>query len=179
MTVAVVADADRRQSGARERRNGVRSSVPGPRTTPNAALAAELPRTRRARAARRLPEAPLDYAFVSHACHSTIVTNLCQPPFWGNNDFSSSCPKSASFIGKAELVVPHSTTLRVASTLPTCRQVLECARASAALPLAHGHLYANTYTSFTIFQADATASKHFVSKPTWIRSVRHLKNGAT
>jgi hypothetical protein len=76
---------------------------------------------------------------------------------------SSSYPKSASFIGKAEL--PHSETLRVASALPACRQVLECARASAALPLAHTHLYANTYTSFTIFQADATASQYFVLHP--------------
>jgi hypothetical protein len=38
-------------------------------------------------------------------------------------------------------------------------------RASAALTLAHAHLYANTYMSFTIFQADATASKNFVSHP--------------
>jgi len=52
-------------------------------------------------------------------------------------------------------------------------------RASAALTLAHAHLYANTYMSFTIFQADATASKNFVSHPvselTQIRRRRGVK----
>ncbi len=61
--------------------------------------------------------------------------------------------------------VPHSKTLRVPRAPPICRQVLECGRASAALPLAHAFLYENTYIRITNFRAEASASKNSVSHP--------------
>ena len=68
-------------------------------------------------------------------------------------------------MAKAELAFRTPRRFAFTRRSRACRQVLECARASAAFRPTPAVLSGNTYRSFTIFRADATASKNFVSHP--------------
>jgi len=78
---------------------------------------------------------------------------------------SLSPPGPGALFWTSERFQQNSTTLRVHTTRPRCRQVLECGRASAAFPLTPAALSGNLDTIFTRFRAEANGSKNFVLRP--------------